>query len=67
MVWGPYSLVHYQTGDWEFYDRTVDPWQLENAYVQQPAPGSPQALLETWYDDHVDCRGAACNDRLPTR
>ena len=66
-LWGPYSLVRYQTGDWEFYDRTADPWQLDNAYVQHPAPGSPQALLETWYADHVDCRGAACNDRLPTR
>jgi N-acetylglucosamine-6-sulfatase len=66
VVWGPYSLVHYKTGDWEFYDRTVDPWQLENAYVEHPASGSPQVRLEDWYADHVDCRGAACNDRLPT-
>jgi hypothetical protein len=66
-VWGPYSLVTYETGDREFYDRTVDPWQLDNVYDEHPAAGSPQALLEKWYDDHVDCRGAACNDRLPSR
>jgi arylsulfatase A-like enzyme len=64
-VWGPYSLVHYRTGDWEFYDRSVDPWQLANSYVAHPAPGSPQALLEDWYVHHVDCRGFACNDRIP--
>jgi arylsulfatase A-like enzyme len=64
-VWGPYSLVHYQNGDREFYDRTVDPWQMDSAYAQRPVPGSPQDLLEQWYEAHVDCRGAACNDRLP--
>lgn len=64
-VWGPYSLVHYETGDWEFYDRTVDPWQLDNSYTRNPEAGSPQALLQTWYDAHVDCRGAGCNDRIP--
>ena len=66
-VWGPYSYVQYETGDREFYDRTTDPWQLDNTYVEHPAPGSPQALLQQWYDAHVDCRGAACNDRLPAR
>ena len=66
-VWGPYSYVQYETGDREFYDRTTDPWQLDNAYLEHPAPGSPQALLQQWYDAHVDCRGVACNDRLPPR
>jgi arylsulfatase A-like enzyme len=64
-VWGPYSFVRYQTGDTEFYDRTVDPWQLENASVPHPQAGSPQALLQQWYAAHVDCRGSACNDRIP--
>ena len=64
-VWGPYSYVQYETGDREFYDRTTDPWQLDNAYLEHPAPGSPQVLLQQWYDAHVDCREAACNDRLP--
>ena len=65
VVWGPYSLVHYETGDWEFYDRTLDPWQLENSYSTHPTPGGPQALLEQWYDAHVDCRRADCNDPVP--
>ncbi|HEY2877323.1 sulfatase-like hydrolase/transferase [Nocardioides sp.] len=65
VVWGPYSLVHYQTGDWEFYDRTVDPWQMDNSYSSDPGPGSAQELLQTWYAAHLDCRGAACNDRIP--
>jgi arylsulfatase A-like enzyme len=64
-VWGPYSLVHYETGDWEFYDRDIDPWQLQNSYVEHPTRGSPQDLLHQWYDEHVDCVGSACNDRLP--
>ena len=64
-VWGPYTYVRYQTGDQEFYDRTTDPWQLTNTYVPDPAPGSPQALLEHWYQTHVNCRGSACNDRIP--
>jgi N-acetylglucosamine-6-sulfatase len=64
-VWGPYSFVRYQTGDAEFYDRTSDPWQLNNTYSAHPTPGSPQALLEAWYAAHVDCRGSACNDRIP--
>ena len=41
VVWGPYSLVHYQTGDWEFYDRTVDPWQMNNSYTQRSRAGQP--------------------------
>jgi N-acetylglucosamine-6-sulfatase len=65
-VWGPYSLVSYQTGDWEFYDRTQDPWQLENSYTDHPPPGSPQALLQEWYAAHVDCVEASCNDRIPS-
>jgi len=64
-VWGPYSLVHYETGDWEFYDRTVDPWQLDNSYTPHPEAGSPQDLLQQWYAAHVDCLRAACNDRIP--
>jgi arylsulfatase A-like enzyme len=64
-VWGPYSFVRYQSGDLEFYDRTTDPWQLDNSYTPHPPPGSPQALLEAWYDAHVDCRGPSCNDRVP--
>ena len=64
-VWGPYSLVHYETGDWEFYDRSLDPWQLRNSYTEHPTPGSPQALLQKWYAAHVDCQGADCNDRIP--
>ena len=64
-VWGPYSYVTYETGDHEFYDRTNDPWQMVNTYTAHPAPGSPQGLLQQWYDAHVDCRGAGCNDRLP--
>jgi arylsulfatase A-like enzyme len=66
-VWGPYTYVQYQTGDREFYDRSTDPWQLDNGYADHAAPGSPQALLQQWYDAHVDCRGKACNDRLPVR
>lgn len=66
-VWGPYSYVQYQTGDREFYDRSTDPWQLENTYSRHPTPGSPQAFLQAWYDAHVDCRGAACNDPIPVR
>jgi arylsulfatase A-like enzyme len=61
-VWGPYSVISYQTGDHEFYDRSTDPWQLDNAYSKHPVPGSPQALLQEWYAAHVDCRGPACND-----
>jgi N-acetylglucosamine-6-sulfatase len=64
-VWGQYSFVTYQTGDHEFYDRGTDPWQLVNSYSDHPAPGSPQALLQEWYATHVDCQGAACNDRIP--
>jgi hypothetical protein len=64
-VWGPYTYVRYQTGDQEFYDRTSDPWQLVNTYVAHPAAGSPQALLQHWYETHVNCRGSACNDRIP--
>ncbi len=64
-VWGPYSYVQYETGDREFYDRTSDPWQMDNTYSEHPAHGSPQALLQAWYDAHVNCRGAACNDRIP--
>lgn len=66
-VWGPYTLVHYETGDWEFYDRRVDPWQLRNSYTEHPEAGSPQALLQRWYAGHVDCRGSRCNDLLPRR
>jgi N-acetylglucosamine-6-sulfatase len=65
-IWGPYTLVRYQTGDWEFYDRTVDPWQMDSSYTPHPTPGSPQALLQAWYATHVDCRGPACNERLPS-
>jgi N-acetylglucosamine-6-sulfatase len=64
-VWGPYSFVSYRTGDHEFYDRSTDPWQLDNAYSADPMPGSPQALLQAWYAAHVDCQGAACNDPVP--
>jgi N-acetylglucosamine-6-sulfatase len=64
-VWGPYSFIRYQTGDHEFYDRTVDPWQLDSSYTAHPEPGSPQALLREWYEAHVDCQGPACNDRIP--
>jgi N-acetylglucosamine-6-sulfatase len=64
-VWGPYTLIHYQTGDQEFYDRTTDPWQLDSSFSPHPAPGSPQALLEEWYAAHVDCAGSACNDPVP--
>jgi arylsulfatase A-like enzyme len=64
-VWGPYSYVTYQTGDHEFYDRTLDPWQLTNTYSPDPDPGSPQALLQQWYAGHVDCRGSACNEPVP--
>jgi N-acetylglucosamine-6-sulfatase len=64
-VWGPYTLVRYETGDWEFYDRTQDPWQLTNTYTAHPPPGTPQALLQTWYAAHVDCQEAACNDVIP--
>jgi N-acetylglucosamine-6-sulfatase len=64
VVWGPYTLDHYQTGDWEFYDRTQDPWELQNSFTPFPSPGSPQALLQQWYATHVDCRGQACNDRV---
>jgi arylsulfatase A-like enzyme len=64
-VWGAYSLVHYETGDWEFYDRNADPWQLRSTYEEDPPPGSPQALLQEWYAEHVDCAGHACNERLP--
>jgi N-acetylglucosamine-6-sulfatase len=64
-VWGPYSYISYETGDHEFYDRTTDPWQLDNEYSAHPEPGSPQALLQEWYAAHVDCKGAACNDPLP--
>jgi N-acetylglucosamine-6-sulfatase len=63
-VWGPYSLVRYETGDWEFYDRSSDPWQLDNTYTANPPPGSPQDLLRNWYLAHVDCRGRACNARV---
>jgi N-acetylglucosamine-6-sulfatase len=65
-VWGSYSLVHYETGDWEFYDRGIDPWQLRNSYTEHPTRGSPQALLQEWYDEHVDCAGSACSELLPT-
>jgi arylsulfatase A-like enzyme len=61
-VWGRYSLVRYETGDWEFYDRDTDPWQLSNVYTPTPQPGSPQAVLHAWYVAHVDCRGPACNE-----
>ncbi len=64
-VWGPYSYVTYQTGDREFYDRSTDPWQLDNIYSDHPVPGSPQALLQAWFDAHVDCKALACNDRVP--
>jgi N-acetylglucosamine-6-sulfatase len=64
-VWGPYSYVTYQTGDREFYDRSTDPWQLTNTYTAHPVPGSPQDLLQTWFEAHVDCQGPACNDRIP--
>ena len=66
-VWGPYTLVHYKTGAWEFYDRTVDPWQMHSSYTQHPHAGSPQALLRRWYLAHVDCRESQCNDLLPAR
>lgn len=65
-VWGPYSYIRYETGDQEFYDRTTDPYQLDNTFTAHPAPGSPQALLQQWYATHVDCRRSACNDPLPT-
>jgi arylsulfatase A-like enzyme len=60
-VWGPYSVVHYETGDSEFYDRRPDPWQLRNSYVEKPLRGSPQDLLQDWYAAHVDCQGSECN------
>ncbi|MBO0846531.1 MAG: hypothetical protein J2P22_14060, partial [Nocardioides sp.] len=63
-VWGPYSLVHWETGDWEFYNRKKDPWQMRNSYSTHPRPGSPQALLQAWFRHHVDCRGPACNDLI---
>jgi arylsulfatase A-like enzyme len=63
-VWGPYSLVHYETGDWEFYDRRADPWQLRNSYEEEPTPGSVQDLLQHWYAAHVDCQGSDCNQRI---
>jgi N-acetylglucosamine-6-sulfatase len=66
-VWGPYTFISYQTGDHEFYDRSTDPWQLNNVYSAHPVPGSPQALLQEWYAAHVDCQGSACNDPLPAR
>ena len=46
-VWGPYTYVQYQTGDREFYDRTTDPWQMDNTYAAHPTPGSPQAAPPT--------------------
>jgi N-acetylglucosamine-6-sulfatase len=64
-VWGPYSYIVYQTGDHEFYDRTTDPWQLDNSYTDHPTPGSPQAVMQAWYAAHVDCKGPACNDLVP--
>jgi arylsulfatase A-like enzyme len=64
-VWGPYSLIHYETGDWEFYDRSQDPWQMTNSYSTFPTPGGPQALLQEWYTTHLNCRGQACNDPIP--
>jgi len=67
VVWGQYTYVQYETGDREFYDRVTDPWQMDNAYSAHATPGSPQFLLQEWYDEHVNCRGAACNDPIPSR
>jgi arylsulfatase A-like enzyme len=64
-IWGPFTLVHYETGDREFYDRSQDPWQMQNTYTPDPAPGGPQALLQQWYSHHVDCAGSACDDLIP--
>jgi len=64
-VWGPYSFVSYQSGDHEFYNQVLDPWQLTNTYSPEPDPGTPQALLQQWYAGHVDCQESACNDPVP--
>jgi N-acetylglucosamine-6-sulfatase len=64
-VWGPYSYVTYQNGDHEFYDRTLDPWQMGSTYSAHPPRGSPQALLQEWFQGHVACQGSACNDPVP--
>ncbi len=55
-----YTYVEYETGEGEFYDRTVDPSQLENTYSSM-SPGL-KALLHDRVTELRDCARRACRD-----
>jgi arylsulfatase A-like enzyme len=53
------SYIEYETGEKEYYELTVDPWQLRSAHV---APGNEQRLAQLSETLSVlqDCEGARC-------
>jgi arylsulfatase A-like enzyme len=57
------AYVEYDGGDRELYDLADDPYQLENAFAQDPPPDRDLvAGLEQRLDDLRHCRATACFD-----
>ncbi len=55
----------YTGGSREFYDRATDGrWELANR-ISHPDYAPQRSRLVTWFRDHLDCRGTACNQPLP--
>lgn len=55
-----YTYVEYETGEGEFYDRALDPFQLDNTYLEM-SPGL-KALLHDRVTRLRDCARKACRD-----
>jgi len=56
---GGESYIEYETGEKEYYDLTVDPWQLQSAHVA-PENAERLAQLSETLSVLEDCEGAGC-------
>jgi arylsulfatase A-like enzyme len=54
-----YTLIRWEDGFVELYDRDRDPYQLDSVALQ-PAYDDVRSYLERALDELVDCRGAEC-------
>lgn len=59
-----YTYVEYETGEFELYDRSVDPDELENV-AGDPAQADTRAGLAALLDQLQGCAGTACHVPVP--
>jgi N-acetylglucosamine-6-sulfatase len=62
--WSHYLYVQYAPGFREFYDLSVDPYELDNAYRPPRRATAVQLALARWVHHHKNCSGHECNRPL---